>query len=226
MIEDEVFKQYQAEPKKLLAYGFKKRDQSYYYERNFFDNRFQAQITVTKNKVKGKVIDRDINDEYLPLHSLQTGKFVDSVRADYVSLLKEIRKRCFNRVTIYPKDPLRYWLTPANPKYYDIMHAFNATDTIIWKQSSNIKPSDIVWLYVTSPVKAIIYQCQVLEVNIPYDYQNKNLSINKVMKIRKIKTYAKNQFTFKKLMTYGIKAVLSPRHLPDKLRQDLLTAKS
>lgn len=90
-----------------------------------------------------------------------------------------------------------YWLIPANPKYYDIMNAFNKTDTIIWKQSTKIQVGDIVFIYVGAPVSAIIFACRVLEINIPYQYTSKNLSMTHVIRIQKLKQYPENQFNFK-----------------------------
>lgn len=139
----------------------------------------------------------DINDEYLPVHSIQTGKFVDEIRNEYVAILKDIRDQCFTLTSIYPQGMQHYWLIPANPKYYDIMNAFNKTDTIIWKQSTKIQVGDIVFIYVGAPVSAIIFACRVLEINIPYQYTSKNLSMTHVIRIQKLKQYPENQFNFK-----------------------------
>ncbi len=113
------------------------------------------------------------------------------------------------------------WIVPANPKYYDIVNAFNDTDTIIWKQSNNILVGDTVYLYVAEPISAIIYKCEVLEVDIPYEYEDKNLSMKKVMKIKLLKRYEKDKFTFKKLNEYGIKAIRGARGLTKKLSEKL-----
>ena len=113
------------------------------------------------------------------------------------------------------------WIIPANPKYYDIVNAFNETDTIIWKQSNNIWAGDIVYLYVAAPISAILYKCEVLEVDIPYKYSDKNVSMKKVMKIKLLKRYEQDTFTFEKLNKYGIKAIRGPRGLTDELSKDL-----
>lgn len=42
-----------------------------------------------------------------------------------------------------PKD----WLVPSNPAYYDIVHAYDGEDTILWKQGRGIKAGDIVFIY-------------------------------------------------------------------------------
>jgi len=113
------------------------------------------------------------------------------------------------------------WIVPANPKYYDIINAFNKTDTIIWKQSNNIWAGDIVYLYAAAPISAILYKCEVLETDIPYEYKDKNVAMKKVMKIKLLKRYKQDKFTFEKLNKYGIKWVRGPRGLTDILSKDL-----
>ena len=44
--------------------------------------------------------------------------------------------------------PPKEWIVPANPKYYDIVHAFDDTDEIDWKQGAGIKAGDTVFIYV------------------------------------------------------------------------------
>lgn len=113
------------------------------------------------------------------------------------------------------------WIVPANPKYYDIINCFNDTDTILWKQSNNIKTGDIVYLYVASPYSAILYKCKVLEVNIPYKYKDNNISMSKVMRIKLLTKYDRNKLTFDKLKEYGIKAIRGPRYMPSDLSKEI-----
>lgn len=59
------------------------------------------------------------------------------------------------------------WIVPCNPKYYNVAGAFEKLKTIDWKQSNkNISVSDIVYIYVGVPVKAIVYKCRVNKVNL------------------------------------------------------------
>ena len=60
--------------------------------------------------------------------------------------------------------PPKEWIIPANPKYYDIMHAFDDTDTINWKQGAGIKKGDTVFMYVGAPVSAVMYKCKFLDL--------------------------------------------------------------
>ena len=124
---------------------------------------------------------------------------------------KSVRKK--EKVRL-PKE----WIIPSNPKYYDIIHAFDDTDTIDWKQGAGIKKGDTVFMYVGAPVSAVLYRCEVTETDIPYKYQDRNLTITALMKIRLLKRYAPDQFTFEVLKSeYGIFAVRGPRGIPNPL---------
>jgi hypothetical protein len=170
---------------------------------------------------------------------------------------KSVRKK--EKVRL-PKE----WIIPSNPKYYDIIHAFDETDTIDWKQGAGIKMGDTVFMYVGAPVSAVLYKCKVTETNIPYQYQDKKretpphirsaaglmasglspqagppscpqspytsstsskrlpLTISALMKIRLLKRYAPEQFTFEVLKSeYGIYAIRGPRGVPNSLSSAL-----
>ncbi len=118
-------------------------------------------------------------------------------------------------------EVINEWIILANPKYYDVINCFNDTDTILWKQSSNIKIGDLVYMYVASPYSSILYKCEVLEIDIPYNYQDKNISMSKVMKIKLLKKYNKDEYSFEKLKEYGIKALRGPRSMPKNLSIDI-----
>lgn len=123
--------------------------------------------------------------------------------------------------------PPKEWIIPANPKYYDIEHAFDDTDEINWKQGSGIKTGDTVFIYVGAPVSAILYKCKVLETGIPGDYKDGKLVIKALMKIKLLKRYKPEQFTFNVLKEeYGIYAVRGPRGIPNSLSAALKEGKS
>lgn len=118
--------------------------------------------------------------------------------------------------------PPKEWIVPANPKFYDIEHAFDNTDTIDWKQSSSVRAGDTIFMYVAAPVSAILYKCKAVETDIPYKYESKDLTITTVMKIQLLRRYEPGQFPFDKLKKdYGIYAVRGPRSVPNSLSHEL-----
>ncbi|WP_081669917.1 AlkZ-related protein [Butyrivibrio sp. AE3006] len=114
------------------------------------------------------------------------------------------------------------WIIPANPKYYDIVHAFDNAEEIDWKQGAGIITEDTVYVYVGAPVSAVMYKCTVTETDIPYDYSDKNLTITALMKIKLEKRYPEDSFTFQVLKDkYGINAIRGPRGITDSLSDAL-----
>ena len=106
------------------------------------------------------------------------------------------------------------WIVPANPEYFDIEKALKESNTMIWKQSADIKINDIVYIYVGKPYSSIMYKFKVLEVNIPYEYKDKNLKMQRVMKIDLITRYEKGKLSFSKLKDFGVNAIRSQRYMP------------
>ena len=118
--------------------------------------------------------------------------------------------------------PPKEWVVPANPKYFDIVHAFDDKREINWKQGAGIKKGDTVCIYVGAPVSAILYRCKVTETGIPYVHRNEKLTIKALMKIRLQKRYPADMFTFDVLKSeYGIYAVRGPRGIPNSFSEAL-----
>ena len=109
------------------------------------------------------------------------------------------------------------WLIPANPKYYDVVNMFNNSDVTNWKQYPNILVGDTVFLYVAEPYKEIMFKCEVLETNIPFSYKSDNLTIQHLMKIKLLKKYNEQEFSYAKLNSLGIKAIRGPRTIPNNI---------
>ncbi len=142
--------------------------------------------------------------------SVKKDQVLDLIDASFMATASAKKKQKIRP----PKD----WIIPSNPKYYDIIHAFDDTDEIDWKQGAGIKTGDTVFLYVGSPVSAVLYKCKVTATDIPYNYQDKNLTIKALMKIKLLKRYKPEEFTFDVLKEkYGIYAVRGPRGIPNSL---------
>lgn len=109
------------------------------------------------------------------------------------------------------------WIVPVNLKYYDLQKAFSENEEIIWKQSSNIAIVDVIFLYVAAPISAVLYWCEAIEVNIPYHYDDGNVHMDHVMRLKKLEQYEPSFLPFGKLKTYGIGAIRGSRRMPHSL---------
>lgn len=106
-------------------------------------------------------------------------------------------------------DIINSWVIPANPKYFDIISLFKQTDLVTWHQDVKVAVGDLVYIYLTIPYQAIMYQCEVVEADIP-SQDSKN------MKLKLLKEYDQNEIPLEKLKQFGLKSVRSARRLPSK----------
>ena len=113
---------------------------------------------------------------------------------------------------------VREWLVPSNPKYFDIVSAFEEQDEITWKQGNdNIQVGDTVYMYVGAPYSAILYKCEVTETDIPFHGFDEHVRIKNLMKIKKLETYDPSLLPLKSLAEYGVVTVRCTRSAPELL---------
>lgn len=162
----------------------------------------------------------------LPAYHMHKGNWITilldgSVEKDFVLSLLDMSFHITEKrqsVGKLQRTENREWIVPANPEYYDLEKAFSESDIILWKQSNHIIVGDTIYLYVAAPISAILYKCQAVEVDIPYQYYDTKVHMSRVMKIKLLHTFGQEQFNFETLKEYGIYAVRGPRSVPDSLR--------
>ena len=165
---------------------------------------------------------------FFPGYHIARGNWISvlldgTVEADEIEHLVDMSyKATASAKTRQAIRPPKEWIIPSNPKYYDIIHAFDHRTEITWKQGSGIKAGDTVFLYVGLPVSAVMYKCVVTRTDIPWQFRKDKLVITKLMNIRLVRRYDPTRFTFEKLKEeYGIFAVRGPRGIPAKLSEAL-----
>ncbi len=131
---------------------------------------------------------------------------------EIISYLEEAR---------YEETKTSHWLVPANPEYYDIIGEFEKTYTTIWKQKGKIYVGDIIYLYLAAPISSILFKCEVTENNIPYSYEDKNLKMYKVFKMKLIRKYMQGELTMDLLREHGITWIRGQRRLPESLVKEI-----
>ena len=93
-IEDEIFLKKKFDFEKLKEFGFCFENNTYIYSEDFMDGDFKAVIEIS-DVLKGKVIDNNSNEEYMPLRIESfDGEYVCKVREAYKSILKRIADIC------------------------------------------------------------------------------------------------------------------------------------
>ncbi len=123
-----------------------------------------------------------------------------------------------------PHNP--YWIAPANPKIYDVDQAIcEGNGVFIWKQARGAIVGDTVYLYVAAPISAIRYECEVLETDIPYNFSDEKVTMMKVMTLKVVHEYQKDEFPLDVLRQFGVTTVRGPRSVPAALLDELRAAK-
>ena len=93
-MEEEIFKKSEINTDKLIEYGFKHINDSYYYEELIVNNNFKVEIIYKNDKIKGKIIDNEIGEELLNYRVENiTGEFINNIKNEYIKILKDIRKK-------------------------------------------------------------------------------------------------------------------------------------
>lgn len=232
-LAQKIFMRYQDKPnfpwEKYPGYGvFKNPANGKWYalianiNKNKLDDKKSGEVEIINIKLpKDKIKQLLMKKGFYPAYHMNKTSWItivldESIKDDLIcDLIDESHQ--FTMGTKRDNAASESWIVPANPKFFDIETAFKNNTEIIWKQSADIKKGDITYIYLAAPFSAIHYKCLVTAVNIPYQYQDDNIKINKVMKIKLIKQYPQSMMPFAKLQRFGIKAVRGPRRCPENL---------
>ena len=146
-IENDIFKTFIPDFKKLEKYGFNRNKTLYVFSKLFKNDEFRADITISKSgKVLGTVFDIENDEEYFPLRiESNQGGFAAEIKEEYIKILTDIRDNCFikqffvsnqaNRISKLVKDkygdePIFMWekfptfgvyKNPKNDKWYGLV---------------------------------------------------------------------------------------------------------
>lgn len=119
-------------------------------------------------------------------------------------------------------EQMESWIIPYNPKYYDVLGAFDKFHKINWKQSLKaISPGDIVYVYVGKPYSAIMFKCRVNKVNLTAveidDHEfvidgTNYLNYGNYMELELLERFSKAQITLSALQDSGMEGnIQGPR---------------
>lgn len=126
------------------------------------------------------------------------------------------------------------WIIPCNPRWFDIISAYEALRTIDWAQwVKNIETGDIAYIYVSKPFQAIMYKTRVVMVDIAeknVDYSDAIFNLDdsdsskpdRWMRLELIKKYPSTALTFDKLRLYGLKGNLQGQRRTGEIIQSVI----
>lgn len=162
---------------------------------------------------------------YAPAYHLNRTWWI-ALRLDGALSLKEIRTKLKESymATLHRQKkemyrPPKNWLVPANAHYYDPLQFFSGKNVITYKQSSDVRIGDTVYIYAGMPIGAILYRCRAVKVNIPAnEIDQYQIRTTREMVLRLEHRYDQQQFTRSMMMEeYGVYSVRSARSVPNGL---------
>lgn len=130
-----------------------------------------------------EILDMIVERSKLPDHLLETLRstlVVDVRRKDGltpvvpqpvtvpVTPAKEETKKPRNTGKREPK----VWMVPASPKYFDHRACFDELGFIYWKQYNNFQVGDTGYIYMSAPVKTVLFKFEITacDISLPADY--------------------------------------------------------
>ena len=140
-IVDEIFKLYSPKFDKLVEFGFKKKNNEYFYEKTILGGQFELKFkTDSLGKIEAKVFDAQFGDEYILFLFDDIGEFAIKVRNEYEKTLIEIRDVCFEK-EVFKSEQAKQIIEYIRKKYGDELEFLweKFSDNAIWRRKDNKK---------------------------------------------------------------------------------------
>lgn len=121
---------------------------------------------------------------------------------------------------------MKYWIIPGNIKIFRVEDYFRDNDIVDWKQSHyKFEIGDVVFIYVSSPIRKIKYKLEVIKTDILYEDSindseywthhhpmEKDVKHYKYVRLKLKKRSDSNSLSQIKLSDFGFRAPQGPMH--------------
>ena len=127
--------------KKLEEFGFKLKDNSYYYQTSLLKNQFKMSVKISlDNSIFTEIIDTETNEAYI-LHLLEIKRsgYSEKVYKAYSEVLEKIKKECFED-EIFKANYTKEIITYVKNKYGDELEFLwekSPKNAVVRRKSSN-----------------------------------------------------------------------------------------
>ena len=124
-IEKEIIKKCILDKDKLIPFGFIKEKDNYKYITNIMNNKFRVEIIINaNNELIGKIYDIETNEEYTNFRVENLGSFSNSVKEEYIKILKNIVSNCY--ISHY------FSFNQTNRIVNEITKKYNVSSEFLW----------------------------------------------------------------------------------------------
>lgn len=168
-IEETIFSKMKIDYSKLQDYGFIKKNDIYFFTKQFMNNSFRAEISMTDDgKITGKVYDAEFGDEYVNFRiEDSTGEFVGKVRKEYENILKDIAKNCCNKLYFHSNQANR--ITNLIIKKYGSVPEFlweKFPDYGVFRNQNNNKWYGIIMNILRNKIDVGNEEIEIIDLNL------------------------------------------------------------
>lgn len=124
-IEKEIIKKCILDKDKLIPFGFIIEKDNYKYITNIMNNKFKVEIIINaNNELIGKIYDIETNEEYTNFRVENLGAFSNSVKEEYINILKNIVSNCY--ISHY------FSFNQTNRIVNEIIKKYNVSPEFLW----------------------------------------------------------------------------------------------
>lgn len=124
-IEKEIIKKCILDKDKLIPFGFIKEKDNYKYITNIMNNKFRVEIIINaNNELIGKIYDIETNEEYTNFRVENLGAFSNSVKEEYINILKNVVSNCY--ISHY------FSFNQTNRIVNEIIKKYNVSPEFLW----------------------------------------------------------------------------------------------
>ena len=168
MIEEEIFKKSIIDIDKCKKYGFIESNDMYTYKKSIMDESFEIIVTIKNNNIKGKIIEKELNEEYINYRiENNTGEFVGLIKEEFVKLLEDIKEECTAQNNfIFPQaNRISSWIKEKynnNPEYL-----WDDDKNAVFRNKNNKKWYGIIMYINQNKISKIDRMIEVMNVKLP-----------------------------------------------------------
>ena len=112
------------------------------------------------------------------------------------------------------------WVVPANPKYFDVFAAFDASPVLEWKQAADTAAGETVYIYMGAPYSAIVFETRARRVHIPCDGNGRT---KEVMELELVRHLPHDAFPRTRLIGLGLTNIRGTRTVPANVHEAIQT---
>lgn len=124
----------------LLKFGFILENNTYKYEQNILNNEFKVIIEISNNEMTSKLIETELNDEFLLADVETNGEYIGKIKEEYNQIIETVINKCTSK-EVFKEKQTKEIIKYVKEKYNDSLEFLWETspNNAIWRNKKNNK---------------------------------------------------------------------------------------